>query len=558
MISSGAPIVLGLALGAGCGPSGPSSLEGFGSPGETEGEIPGDGDGDGPSPGDGDGDPSPGDCIDVDLGAVPEAFFEGFIDPQTSDDLDSVCAAEGGRDHAYTWQAPFSGEFALVVESDWEDVSVEVREGVCEGPSQGCSSFSFPNVVEFEAVAGTTYTFIIESPFEETWYFLNLYSIGDPVPGDCPDGELFGTETSISGSTVGASNQFGSPCGGQDAPDRAYVFFPEVSGVYSIDTFGSDYDTMLYVLPEYCGGPSIECNDDWSETTSRIDVELEAGQPYTIIVDGWGPSAGNFNLNVSLVGDAPGLCDGIEVLPSVAPVESSWELGVVDGEAVDVCSPLPFERRHRWDAPETGTYRASFDTPGLARTLGVIPDGCDADVAPMPICSGAIDQPVIVEFNVTAGQELLFVSEWELIEPGLFANLTIDLVDGPSPPGPGCGIDLGGEVPVADQGTTAGPGNQHNGSCSVNPVPEVEYSWTAPETASYLISLEGSDYDTLLYVRDGGCNGPELACIDDILVGDQWVLWSAVELDLVAGQTISIFVDGYNGTGDYLLAIEQL
>ncbi|MCA9686954.1 MAG: hypothetical protein KC457_32610, partial [Myxococcales bacterium] len=35
-------------------------------------------------------------------------------------------------------------------------------------------------------------------------------------------------------------------------------------------------------------------------------------------------------------------------------------------------------------------------------------------------------------------------------------------------------------------------------------------------------------------------------------------LWSTLVLDLQAGQTISIFVDGFNGSGSFQLAINQL
>ena len=61
-----------------------------------------------------------------------------------------------------------------------------------------------------------------------------------------------------------------------------------------------------------------------------------------------------------------------------------------------------------------------------------------------------------------------------------------------------------------------------------------------------------------MYIRDGGCEGPELACSDDTFTDMGLQLWSSVELPLAADQTISIFVDGYNGAGDYELSISKL
>jgi len=61
-----------------------------------------------------------------------------------------------------------------------------------------------------------------------------------------------------------------------------------------------------------------------------------------------------------------------------------------------------------------------------------------------------------------------------------------------------------------------------------------------------------------MYIRDGGCDGAELGCSDDTVTQLGLQLWSSLELDLSAGQTVSIFVDGYNGTGEFELTITQL
>ena len=85
-------------------------------------------------------------------------------------------------------------------------------------------------------------------------------------------------------------------------------------------------------------------------------------------------------------------------------------------------------------------------------------------------------------------------------------------------------------------------------------MPEREFWWTAPATGTYVIDTSGSSYDTLIFVREGGCNGLELACNDDTPQD----LTSAVQVDLVAGQIISIFVDGFSGTGSFNLHIDAI
>ena len=63
----------------------------------------------------------------------------------------------------------------------------------------------------------------------------------------------------------------------------------------------------------------------------------------------------------------------------------------------------------------------------------------------------------------------------------------------------------------------------------------------------------GSDFDTLLYIREGTCTGAELACNDD--QGDEKT--SAVQLRLEANKTVVIVVDGWDTEqGNYQLRID--
>lgn len=104
-------------------------------------------------------------------------------------------------------------------------------------------------------------------------------------------------------------------------------------------------------------------------------------------------------------------------------------------------------------------------------------------------------------------------------------------------------------------GTTVGRGNR-NHVCDGDG-PDVTYGWTAPETGSYQIDLCNSDleFDTTLLIRDGSCSGAVLACDDDGCGFNG----SRVRVQLVAGQSIAIIVDGFSeeDEGLYQLAITR-
>ncbi|HJL15174.1 MAG TPA: hypothetical protein RMH99_05935 [Sandaracinaceae bacterium LLY-WYZ-13_1] len=90
--------------------------------------------------------------------------------------------------------------------------------------------------------------------------------------------------------------------------------------------------------------------------------------------------------------------------------------------------------------------------------------------------------------------------------------------------------------------TTVGAGAELSGTCGGDGAPELAFEWTAPTAGTWVFDTVGSDYDTVLYARSG-CAGAELACDDDT---DG--LQSEITVDLAAGQTIVLVVDGFGGS----------
>ena len=529
---------------AGCGPGGAANL---GEVGETQNDPSGDGDGDpgdgDGTPGDGDGDGEPGGCIDAVLGDQADVYHFDFVDPNGSSDHDGWCAPTPGADYSMSWRAPGSSMYRAELWAEGAS-SLTVLRGGCDGLLENCDTFAFSATVDFYAEAGQDYTFVADGDFVGDFDFY-LYPLEDvPPPPECPETELFDVPSTTFGSTLDAGYGHASSCGGEASPDRAYVFWPPVTGFYNINTVGSSYDTLLHVFDGYCGGELDECSDGLAE--AQVLTALGAGQPYTIVVDGSDGEAGDYQLNIELL-DSSGLCDDFIDIGGDAPATFEWSSDLSTLDLFNGCALTDHELHLLWYAPTDGTYEARFESGELYAGLTVMLDGC---VGNDFVCDVSDPQRPSVTFETTHEHGIIFVPEWE---PQGLQNLTftVEKVEG-------CGQLLPYGVPTFASGTTQGSGDEHSGTCSNTPVQEAEHWWAAPQTGSYRISLEGSNYDTLLYVRAGGCDGPELACNDDTVTNMGVSLWSSVELDLVAGQTISIFVDGHDGTGNYQLAITSL
>jgi hypothetical protein len=94
------------------------------------------------------------------------------------------------------------------------------------------------------------------------------------------------------GTTVGAIHDFTATCTpGSTAEDRLYRWTAPATGTYAFDTFGSSYDTVLYVL-QTCFGPEVACDDDTMGVQSLVTLSLRTGDTILIVVDGFGTSAG--------------------------------------------------------------------------------------------------------------------------------------------------------------------------------------------------------------------------------------------------------------------------
>lgn len=203
--------------------------------------------------------------------------------------------------------------------------------------------------------------------------------------------------------------------------------------------------------------------------------------------------------------------------------------------------------------PACGSSRSVFDPPSDdpdAARVETLNDATVVDATSWPTDAGVSkDRPV-----VDASRDASFVRA-DVVRVDVVTARDVTVPDAESPPDDAaspCGAsDLGSRLGNAiATGSTSGP-SRFEGSCGGDVSGEAVFTWTAPTAGDYLFSTEGSDFDTVLYVRDGRCGTSELDCNDDS-VGVQ----SEAFATLAAGQTVTLFVDGYDGeTGAFTLSI---
>ncbi|WP_375745369.1 hypothetical protein NR800_11520 [Corallococcus interemptor] len=105
------------------------------------------------------------------------------------------------------------------------------------------------------------------------------------------------------------------------------------------------------------------------------------------------------------------------------------------------------------------------------------------------------------------------------------------------------GADLGRAVsPSVASAQTCGLANDFTPTCSpYSTAPDIAYIWTAPWTANYTFTTQGSNFDTILEVRPYNDTAQSFGCNDD----SNGTLQSTVTTHLSAGQSVLIIVDGF-------------
>ena len=121
-----------------------------------------------------------------------------------------------------------------------------------------------------------------------------------PMSANCPDEDLGNTvgDGVARGNNGGRHTRYLGSCAGT-ARDAVYVWTAPGAGDYVFDTFGSDTDTVLFIMEGACGERELACNDDARDLQSSVTLNVEQGAVYTIVISGFRGRNGDYQLNIT-------------------------------------------------------------------------------------------------------------------------------------------------------------------------------------------------------------------------------------------------------------------
>ena len=179
-------------------------------------------------------------------------------------------------------------------------------------------------------------------------------------------------------STVGATTEAGEPA--MCASWGATVWFrftAPSSGMITVDTFGSNYDTVLAAYP-LGSNTHLACNDDAAGgVQSQISFSVSANSVYELQVGGFGGQTGNLRLNVSSV-------TGYSISGRVVDISGNPIPGVTISDNTGHTTTTGSDGRYTLSGLVAGTYTITPNKSGYtfsppSRTVTVPPDATGVD-----------------------------------------------------------------------------------------------------------------------------------------------------------------------------------
>ena len=417
------------------------------------------------------------------------------------------------------------------------------------------------------------------------------------------------------GSTAGAVHDYDEACPytGSTSPDHVYSYTPGAATFIDITLCnGTAYDSKLYVYETACLPANlVACNDDTCPgyVSELMNVALNGGTTYYIIVDGYGGSSGAYVIDVTGAAPTPTPCAWSCPPGAVAETEvCGADLNGGCNMAVPAFEPLTLDqvvcgtawadassRDTDWfqivltsDMELTWTVQANFPVAmGYVRHGGAQGTTLCSDVSALdPFATGLACEEVSVTTECFSpgtywffvGQQVYAGYPCTSAEINYWAELTGVACNVPTatptplPFGPGdhCGVPVAFTLGTCVTDTTVGYSLSHD--CGTGHAgPDRVYELVVP-TDMYLIFLGEADFDADWTIASScSATAGDILCVDysapaytyDPVLSCGAITAGAfspleIGLNLTAG-TYYIWVDGYGAAdvGTYALEIYQ-
>lgn len=336
-------------------------------------------------------------------------------------------------------------------------------------------------------------------------------------------------------STAEATNESKEkvpPCSEKAALSVWYRYTPKETQPVVLDTFGSDFDTVLAVWRRDDKTKlltNVACNDDNSNRQqSQVVVQLEKGVTYSISVTGYNGATGNLVFNAAIVADLNNDDFAHAITIDTVPFSHTQTTVGATAEPDEIMSHCDLSNDGVWyQYTPAANQNVVFNTVGSNyKTVISVWTGTGQPLTEVSChTNGTLSQ---VNVAVTAGTVYsIKVSVGEFAQgSGVLDTAGVLVFNALLPPVNdhlADATEVTGPLPYTQAQDTNGATVETSEtvpSC-VAALDSVWYRYTpATDMINVIFSTEGSSYDTVLSIWEGSVYPlTEIACNDDINTG---------------------------------------
>jgi hypothetical protein len=492
----------------------------------------------------------------------------------------------GGASVWYRWTALSTGNVDFVLNPCIRCTlsTSNARVGVYTGVSVNVLTSMLvtgDNNHTFAAVRGTTYFFAVDSntgtggTYEFSLVSANVSARNDAFANAQV---LSGSAGAVAGDNSAATSEAQEPNHANDIGGASvwYQWKAPASGLFTFDTFGSNFDTLLAV---YTGNAvnalTVVASSDNAKSSpqSRLAFDAKVDTTYYIAVDGksngvdqgtgrprsqagfillnWNNLPAPANDNFASAQVITGASGNVTGRNTVAGKEG--------GEPDHAAHPGGVSVWYQWTAPTSGNFTFNTFSSDFNTLLGIYSGSELTTLSPVSANddAGASAQSRLT-LNAAAGTVYYIAIDGSPGVPGSVTAFSGNVVlswfpeTGITNDSFSLAQQLSGNAGTL-AATNAGASKENGEPNHANDRGgrSVWYSWTATSSGPVLFTTSGSDFDTVLAIYSGSTiNGLTLvASNDDSSHSDNLthILTSSLTFTAIAGSTYKIAVDGSGG-----------